>query len=467
MQRALIAVFLVATAAYARDINRQRYLLGERASGMGGVAIATPGDPVATYYNPAGLSAVTSEGLSLSASAYQLSTERYFDALDIEHGAVRADMESQVFSTFPSSIVYAVPLDAAKEHWVALSVLVPDYDRVALKLDESGGELAFALKALLIREDITYWIGPSWGGKFGDLRLGVSAFGLVHLSATSKQLGLKFTSGDTDVDENEYYTRIRDLSGLSVTALAEVGLQYDLTPELTVGAVVRSPTLGTLHSSVEVVAFNSHYSEDQDGEPLVTAGDPGYVDRVETDEGTFNYTLPLMFGAGVGYHSGRFAIGLDVTFHAAQDEYELIEGPDVLPEDPSGNPVDDEDRALEIDQLRQTKAIVNANIGVEMGVSETLLARLGFFTDYSVVDHDFWSKDEASRLDGTEFPEVDRYGISAALGILGEKATTSIGFIYAYGAGEVWQFNELFRDKQRSDVISHTITAVLSGSADL
>ena len=129
MQRALIAVFLVATAAYARDINRQRYLLGERASGMGGVAIATPGDPVATYYNPAGLSAVTSEGLSLSASAYQLSTERYFDALDIEHGAVRADMESQVFSTFPSSIVYAVPLDAAKEHWVALSVLVPDYDR--------------------------------------------------------------------------------------------------------------------------------------------------------------------------------------------------------------------------------------------------------------------------------------------------------------------------------------------------
>ena len=464
MTRALAALVLLVTAAHGRDINRQRYLLGERASGMGGVVVGTPGDPVATYYNPAGLAAVTSSGLSLSASAYQLTSERYVDALDLADGELRADMESLVFSTFPSSIVYALPIDEAKRHWAAVSVLAPDYDRVAMSLDEPGGDFAFELNGLLIREDVTYWVGPSWGGQFGALRVGASAFGLVHLSDTSKQLGLKFTTDEG----NQYVTAVQEFSGLSVTWLAELGVQYDVNPNLTVGAVLRTPTLGTLHSSVEVVSFGSGYQDDEDGVPLVTAADPGYVDRIETDEGTFNYQLPLMVGVGVGYRADDYALGLDVTWHAALDEYALVEGPAVPAEDPSGTPIRDRDRALEIGELRQTKSVVNANIGAELEMTGTWLARLGFFTDLSVVDSDFYDDDAESRVNSIELPDVDRYGLSFALGIKSEKSTTSVGVIYARGDRQVWQFNEVFgAEAQRADVVTHSITAVLAGSADL
>ena len=117
-----IAVFLLllvslSPAAHGRDINRQPYLLGERASGMGGAFIALSGDAAATWYNPAGLAGIRKAGVSLSASAYQLALESYTGILDIQtdDGRLDADLNSQAISTFPSSLIYVVPLNEAHE----------------------------------------------------------------------------------------------------------------------------------------------------------------------------------------------------------------------------------------------------------------------------------------------------------------------------------------------------------------
>ena len=471
MRISVVLLVLCIGAAHGRDINRQRYPLGERASGMGGVVIGLPGDPVATYYNPAGLPATTSQGLSLSASAYQLSSDHYANALDVEldDGRLQADMESLVFSTFPSSIVYALPVDDARTHWLAFSVLVPDYDRVRMALDEPVGAFAFEFKGLFRREDVTYWIGPSWGASFGDLRLGVSVFGLVHLASANNQVGLKVGLDDgAGGTENRYVTVVQEINARSMTAVAEVGVQYDVVPGLTLGAVVRSPTLGTLDSAVEAVYFGSGYSEDEAGQPTVSGDDPGYVDRIETESGEYHYSLPLMVGLGVGYTADGWAAGFDVSWHAELGPYDLVSGAPVQPEDASGVPIADADRDLDIRQQRKTKATVNANVGGELEVSDSALVRLGLFTDQSVVDEAFYDT-LARRTASMELPAVDRFGVSFAVGLTGENSTTSIGFIYARGTGRAWNFDEIFPEEepQRTRVVSQSLTAVLAGSADL
>lgn len=78
---ALLLLLSLPLVSAARDLNRQRYLLGERASGMGGALVALGGDAAASYYNPAGLASLKARGISLSASAYQLSSESHADAL--------------------------------------------------------------------------------------------------------------------------------------------------------------------------------------------------------------------------------------------------------------------------------------------------------------------------------------------------------------------------------------------------
>jgi len=46
---------LFSTLLWARDINRQNYLIGEKAAGMGGAFVSVTGDAASAYYNPAGL----------------------------------------------------------------------------------------------------------------------------------------------------------------------------------------------------------------------------------------------------------------------------------------------------------------------------------------------------------------------------------------------------------------------------
>lgn len=137
----LFVGLVVAVPSRARELNAQGVLLGERASGMGGAFTALTGDPVSSYYNPSGVAALHAKGVSLSASAYQLSFESYPELIDIDDpsapGApLTSEMRSSAIATFPSSIVYVLPLDEDKDpgglrQVVTFSVLVPQIDKLA------------------------------------------------------------------------------------------------------------------------------------------------------------------------------------------------------------------------------------------------------------------------------------------------------------------------------------------------
>jgi hypothetical protein len=461
----------VASRVDARDLNAQNYLLGERASGMGGAFVSLGGDATSSYYNPAGLAGAYRKGISLSASAYQASSETYPKLIDADFGAAEprltGDMASATFATFPSSIVYVLPLDknvtpSEAHHVLAFSVLVPDYDKLSAKIDTPQSDYAFQLKGSYLNQDMTYWLGPSYAVQLGGrVRLGVSVFALAHMTETQAKLGMKMTSDDGQGGTvNTYSTAVAETSGTAVTMLAEAGMQVDVTERLTFGATFRSPTFGSLYSSVSMLQLDSAYEETVPASGGGTAA--GYVDRIEADKGIiFEYRRPLTVSAGISYRiPNTFTIALDGTYQAPQHTYNRFSGPLVYPSDPSGNAIVDPDRALDPTETVQTKQVVNANLGVEVNFAKSVVGRMGAFTNFGLVDR-------ARDADPTH-PDLRRFGASLGMGMVGEKGTTSFGLVYVYGSGTTPGLNDAFGLPSNDvKVRAHTVTAVLSGSANL
>ena len=67
---AALAACTVSHTASATDGRYREYVVGERAGGMGGAAIAVASDVDAIYYNPAGLAHSQGDSISLSANLY-------------------------------------------------------------------------------------------------------------------------------------------------------------------------------------------------------------------------------------------------------------------------------------------------------------------------------------------------------------------------------------------------------------
>ena len=65
---AFAALALATTTASATDGRYRDFVIGERAGGMGGAAIAVANDVDAIYYNPAGLAHSQGDSISLSAN---------------------------------------------------------------------------------------------------------------------------------------------------------------------------------------------------------------------------------------------------------------------------------------------------------------------------------------------------------------------------------------------------------------
>ncbi|MBW2700146.1 MAG: hypothetical protein JRF33_04955 [Deltaproteobacteria bacterium] len=470
----LMGLLMCTPVVGARDLNRQNYLVGEKASGMGGAFSAMVGDAASLYYNPAGLAGMKRRGLSLSASVYQVHWEHYDKLLDVDVG-LRTDMDSQTFSTFPSSVVYTLPLTEMKDpeafhHVLAVGVIVPDYDKFEHVIDQSIGLYPFELKGSFTGEDMTYWVGAAYAASlFGRLRLGLSVFMLAHLSDLSGNLGMKMAVIDESTLETIYaYSNVSmDRSAISLTMLSQMGLQFDITPNLCVGLTLRSPTFGRFNSYVNMLQLASSHMEDADGNPVVTEELSGYSDRIETDDVTMEKKLPLMIGLGLAYRvPDSWALGLDLRFHLPQDEYLLFSGPSVYPVTPMGEVILDPDRALDADERRQHTWLLNASLGAEVKLSESWSIRAGAFTNFSVVDMDYYDRPDR-RLDALLLPRMMSFGASLGLGRRQENSSNSIIITYVYGSGESYSINEIFGlPAAHIEVQAHTLTLSLAGTAD-
>jgi len=114
--------------------NDQPYPVGELSSTLGGAAAATIHDGASTWYNPAGLGRVTEEGISATLNVYGIQMERTSGFVGT------ADLSGYSTAIFPGSLGYVKPLSptaSGMRHAIGLAVVVPDFARHELALDET------------------------------------------------------------------------------------------------------------------------------------------------------------------------------------------------------------------------------------------------------------------------------------------------------------------------------------------
>jgi len=467
-RRLLLVQFLVSlcfsSVLHAADANQQSVLLGERASGMGGAFVAMTGDPTSSYYNPAGLASLTKRGLSLSASAYQFSQETYPGAFDLRSRGlpVQADLESSYFTTFPASVVYVFPVSKpgdTNEHVLSASFLVPNHGRMEARLNTIDESYPLEVRARLFRESITYWAGPSYGFGTGNLRIGLSLFGLAQVSTSRITLGQRFNVDTTNPNLVEK-TETREEETVAITSLIQLGLQYRLTSALTAGITFRSNTLGTHYQSGSILWFNNGHNS----RGLSNTG--SYVDRLETSDISITYRRPWTLGVGFAYEKAHWAISLDSQFTGELPSHTVTQGEPIMPTDAEGNPVTTPSRTLDPNQVFAARMTFNAALGFEYHFGPTWLTRLGIFSDRSGIDL------EQIKSIGVAhpymYPALDHYGLSVALGHRGDLSSTSVGVVTTVGKGEVWRVSrDNDGDRSLADASAFSVTLVLAGSTNL
>lgn len=175
-------LFLVPGAARADEFHYNNFLIGDRATGMGGAYTAVADDPSGLYYNPAGIVYSTGRNLSASLNAYYNTFKKYDNVI----GGKGWNRKStsllpnffgivQPLGSFKFGFSYAVP-DSIKEDqdqtWYGKFPTVHGVDAVKYTINFNN-------------EDNTYLFGPSIAKEIsGNFSAGFTLY-LYHRSAQS------------------------------------------------------------------------------------------------------------------------------------------------------------------------------------------------------------------------------------------------------------------------------------------
>lgn len=379
-----LVVWLAAGAGMAQH-NYQNYLVGDRASGMGGAVVASADSVDACYYNPAGLTRLPGNTISLSGSLYGRQTYQAEDAF-----YAGEDFKYESFVTIPTTIggLWKV----SEQNTLAFAVFMPDRN--------SSSEMSSFRDGLHVynynSEDQTLWIGPSaaWAVN-SELALGGAVYAVYR--SFNEYFSLLYR------DEEAGYARGRKFNDWGV--LASFGAQYQALEKLRLGILAQTPSLHVWGDG----SYQYNLVAAAEAESL-------YLENMETDNRT-----PAQISVGAAWiEPRRYTLELDVSYYFGSD-FDLQswgEG--------------DERLALKI----RREEVVNFNLGAEYYFREIYPLRAGFFTDFSAAPG-------VDPEDQDNVPRIDAYGLSASIGKKIEHVSVNFGLIYVFGSGRTLGWRNL------------------------
>ena len=398
---AVLAAGFLATAAHAADGRYRDYVIGDRASGMGGAGIAIARSVDAIFYNPAGLTESKHDSLSLSANLYGFESFRQRNAL-----YPGEDASSSSFVTIPTAVGGVRRF--SDELVGGFGVFTPEDDRIDLIASKANGKHLYTVSGT----DQTLWFGPAlgwtpdsespWsfgGGLFGVYRSMQAAMNIYH-----EERGLLGEAYDVD-----------DF-GMKVA----LGAQYDFGAGWRAGATMQSPNLhlyGDGKASYAVIGVKDARANSY----------RDFSDDLDTDNrGAFQ------FGLGIGRNlPGEYAFGFDVTYHPSAS-YDMMEWT-LSSNDKSSSHV-------------KLGDVVDFSLGGEYYVAENWPVRAGFYTAFSGVDVPDPDSDELLDTD------MDLYGFTFSVGRETETMGINLGFEYAFGHGHTLGYTHLEGDEAEQGV---------------
>ena len=248
----LVAAALAGGEAAAYPTNYQRYVIGERALGMGGAQTAAVNDPMANLYNPAAMVFTTSTMVSASKCVYSLDTRTVKDgfvplssSLSDAGDAVTLSQKNDL--TLPSTLALSTKFgprlkkSGSQRHAIGIAILVPNQDKFTLRGRwRADGDVQDKETFKLSESFTQVWMGMSYAFRAVDeLGLGVSAF----LQTTSFERGMSQTRfGAIEecglLDCGFMFFSESDLSITTVALLFRIGALWEPHPNWRVGLTV-------------------------------------------------------------------------------------------------------------------------------------------------------------------------------------------------------------------------------------
>lgn len=404
----VLALALAAATASATDGRYRDFVIGERAGGMGGAAIAVATDVDAIFYNPAGLSHSQGDSISLSANLY--GTEHYRTKKALDWGA---DDKSDTFVTIPGAMGGVSRLS---DEWVAgFGVFAPKQEKRHLVAADAArrnfthGDY----------NDQTLWIGPAaaWSPEGSRLSLGAGLFAVYRdcsLSQSSFMSGVYNMNGSIDLK--------------TLGLLASFGAQLDLGDGWSAGASVQTPNIRVWDEGT--LSINAAFDDDDE----VSGG--VYSREVRAD----NY-IPWQLAFGIGRtEPGVWGFALDAIYHPSET-FDLMRWK-----------VD----GVSVAQSMHLHSVLDVSLGGEYVVAGRYPIRAGVYTAFSSIR----TPDDPENSDFIT-SDVDMYGVTFSVGRRTERMSVNLGIDCAFGSG-----HDLVDDatggKTRADCDRRVVLATIS-----
>lgn len=456
-------VFLLHPTDGAADpTNYQRYIIGERAIGMGGAQTAAVNDPMANLYNPAAMVFTASTMVSASKCLYSLDYRKIeggyvprssFDTTGDQPSIDSVNLQHKNDLTLPSTLALTTRFGkklyrkGPRRHAFGIAILVPNQDEFTFSpkvIDTGTDELRDRETYRLSESYKQIWMGVSYALRtHKKLGLGVSAF----LATTSYSRHMTFSRyGDsaectlTSCGFMEF--KESDLSIDTVSLLFRVGALWEPHRSWRFGLVVSAPSilLGDLKLYKTAGSLKQTY-----GAAWVTGNADDYAsyfsDKYKLAVRTREPMSIRAGGAFLWNDSFTFDVDMSVFLPISYDR--IIGNPVIDRACPAGQEYCDiirnENASPEwydrgIYRSIDREAVVNVNLGWEAIINDKWTIRNGFYTDFSA----------APRVEPSIIPQqmrVNHYGMGLSGGFRAQGYDISVGITGSLGYGNASVYN--------------------------
>ena len=385
--------------------NYDNVFIGPMEALEAGAYLARTSDATASFYNPAGLAASTNTSVSASANGFVWT--------QLTSRALGQTTTSSQLGTTPGHFAFVLGPPFIKSDRLRLGFsLTKAVSWTPAGTDQASQSSPGTIPALTYSSRVdfsTAVAAVSLGYRLSPtVRIGVST-GVANTSYSDQET----LSGELlpEGAPSHFLSTLRT-SGSIYHVLLSFGLQWDVTSQLKLGALVRAPGLALVSSSLATY------------ESAVERPGAATSAYFRDEGGTFQYRLPVEVSTGVAYLLGPVQAEIDLRYHGDAGQYTLYRSSrplTVQTQNPDGTTSTSTEPFPTVQYT--SRHVLNVASGARYSVSRLVTLHGGFFVSFSPIG------DPA----GSPFQKADLYGGTLGAAVTGEHWSYSVGLAYQQG----------------------------------